>query len=167
VSSYYYAKKREAEPAARETRDAVLEEKIMEVRKSERKGREVYGARKVWLELNRQGIPVARCTVGRLMRGLGIGGGRLQAAPGPGLTGRFRELAAGNAEMAGALLDGGVADLTAASCSARQIAQIAWPSMMRSAATSRLQGGPPRLEHRRRPDNSAQLTSPRTVQILF
>jgi hypothetical protein len=39
--------------------------------------------------------------------------------------------------------------------------------MMRSAATSRLQGGPPRLEHRRRPDNSAQLTSPRTVQILF
>jgi len=76
VSSYYYAKKREAEPAARETRDAVLKDKIMEVWKSERKGREVYGARKVWLELNRQGIPVARCTVERLMRGLGIGGVR-------------------------------------------------------------------------------------------
>jgi putative transposase len=41
-----------------------------------RKGREVYGARKVWLELNRQGIPVARCTVERLMRELGIGGVR-------------------------------------------------------------------------------------------
>ena len=47
----------------------------MEVWKG-RKGREVYGARKVWLELNRQGIPVARCTVERLMGGLGIGGVR-------------------------------------------------------------------------------------------
>ena len=47
----------------------------MEVWKG-RKGREVYGARKVWLELNRQGVPVARCTVERLMRGLGIGGAR-------------------------------------------------------------------------------------------
>ena len=28
----------------------------------------VYGARKVWLQLNREGIPVARCTVERLMR---------------------------------------------------------------------------------------------------
>ena len=33
----------------------MLEEKIMEVWKG-RNGREVYGARKVWLELNRQGI---------------------------------------------------------------------------------------------------------------
>ena len=41
-----------------------------------KKGREVYGARKVWLELNRQGVVVARCTVERLMRELGIGGAR-------------------------------------------------------------------------------------------
>ena len=27
----------------------------------------VYGARKVWLQLNREGTPVARCTVERLM----------------------------------------------------------------------------------------------------
>ena len=73
VSSYYYAKKRMAEPAERETRDAVLKGKIMEVWKGE-KGREVYGQRKVWLELNRQGVAVARCTVERLMRDLGIGG---------------------------------------------------------------------------------------------
>ena len=73
MSSYYYAKKLEAEPAAREMRDAVLREKIMEVW-SGRKGREVYGARKIWLELNSQGIQVARCTVERLMRGLGIRG---------------------------------------------------------------------------------------------
>ena len=75
MSSYYYAKKREADPLAREIRDAVLKEKVMEVWKG-RKGREVYGARKIWLELNRQGIPVARCTVERLMRELGIGGAR-------------------------------------------------------------------------------------------
>ena len=37
------------------------------------------GARKVWLELNRQGVVVARCTVERLMRELGISGARGQA----------------------------------------------------------------------------------------
>ncbi len=73
MSSYYYAKRREAEPSARETRDAILKEKIMEVWKGD-KGREVYGARKVWLELNRQGVAVARCTVERLMRELGVSG---------------------------------------------------------------------------------------------
>ena len=73
MSSYYYAKKREAGPAAREMRDAVLEEKIMAVW-SGAKGRKVYGARKIWLELNSQGVPVARCTVERLMRELGICG---------------------------------------------------------------------------------------------
>ena len=36
----------------------------------------VYGARKVWLALNREGIPVARCTVERLMRELGLAGAR-------------------------------------------------------------------------------------------
>jgi putative transposase len=75
VSSYYFAKKREAEPTARETRDDVLKDKIMEVWKGE-KGREVYGARKVWLELNREGVSAARCTVERLMRDLGISGVR-------------------------------------------------------------------------------------------
>jgi putative transposase len=74
LSSYYYAKKRETEPAARGLRDAFLKEKVMEVWKDRKKGREVYGARKVWLELNQQGIGVARCTVERLMRELGISG---------------------------------------------------------------------------------------------
>jgi putative transposase len=67
VSSYYHARKREAEPSAREIRDVVLKEKVMEVREGE-KGRKVYGTRKIWLELNSQGIAVARCTVGRLIR---------------------------------------------------------------------------------------------------
>jgi transposase InsO family protein len=37
-------------------------------------GRKVYGARKVWQQLNREGIAVARCTVERLMGELGIAG---------------------------------------------------------------------------------------------
>ena len=35
---------------------------------------EVYGVRKVWLQLNREGIEVARCTVARLMRAMGMHG---------------------------------------------------------------------------------------------
>lgn len=40
----------------------------------ENPGRKVYGARKVWAQLNREGVRVARCTVERLMRELGIAG---------------------------------------------------------------------------------------------
>ena len=36
----------------------------------------VYGARKVWRQLNREGISVARCTVKRLMRELHLQGVR-------------------------------------------------------------------------------------------
>jgi putative transposase len=73
VSSYYYAKKRQVEPSAREVSDSVLKVKIMEVWSSG-KGRKVLGARKVWLPMNSDGIPVARYTVERLMRELGIRG---------------------------------------------------------------------------------------------
>jgi putative transposase len=34
----------------------------------------VYGVRKMWKALNRQGVRVARCTVARLMRRLGLSG---------------------------------------------------------------------------------------------
>ena len=37
---------------------------------------QVYGADKVWLQLNREGISVARCTVERLMRRQGLQGAR-------------------------------------------------------------------------------------------
>jgi putative transposase len=37
---------------------------------------EVYGARKTWLELNRRGMLVARCTVERIMREHGLRGAR-------------------------------------------------------------------------------------------
>ncbi len=37
---------------------------------------QVYGADKVWRQLNREGITIARCTVERLMRRLGLQGVR-------------------------------------------------------------------------------------------
>ncbi|MFJ1744598.1 IS3 family transposase [Streptomyces microflavus] len=52
-------------------RDAALKKLITEVHEANFR---VYGARKVWRELHRQGRPVARCTVERLMRELGITG---------------------------------------------------------------------------------------------
>ena len=46
----------------------------MRVRADEKIGRRVYGARKVWRQLRREGICVARCTVERLMGELGVAG---------------------------------------------------------------------------------------------
>jgi len=60
--------------SAREVRDEQLKWEIMRVWEDRKKGRRLYGARKVWRQLRREGIEVARCTVERLMRGLGIAG---------------------------------------------------------------------------------------------
>ncbi|MBF6339707.1 IS3 family transposase [Nocardia abscessus] len=46
----------------------------LEVQRVHRENFGVYGARKVWLQLNREGHRVARCTVERLMRELGLRG---------------------------------------------------------------------------------------------
>ncbi len=58
-------------PSARARRDAWLTEKIRQVH-ADNYG--VYGARKIWLALNRAGVEVARCTVERLMRQAGLRG---------------------------------------------------------------------------------------------
>jgi putative transposase len=70
-STYYGAARRL--PSARSLRDAQLRAAISRVH---RDNYGVYGARKVWLALNREGIPAARCTVERLMRELGLAGAR-------------------------------------------------------------------------------------------
>jgi putative transposase len=59
--------------STRAVRDEDLKAKITATNKSNFR---VYGARKVWLDLNRQGTPVARCTVERLMRALCLQGGK-------------------------------------------------------------------------------------------
>jgi putative transposase len=68
-SIYYDAKRRP--PSARAVRDEALK---AEVRRVHAENFGVYGARKVWRQLNREGIPVARCTVERLMAQLGLRG---------------------------------------------------------------------------------------------
>jgi putative transposase len=70
-STCYAARSRPA--SARAVRDGQLKTEITRVWKD---NYEVYGADKVWLELNRQGAAVARCTVERLMRELGLQGVR-------------------------------------------------------------------------------------------
>ncbi|MEU9212768.1 IS3 family transposase [Streptomyces sp. NPDC048415] len=70
-STYYAHHRRRSTPSARTVRDVELKEQISEVFEA---NYHVYGARKIWRELNRQGRRVARCTVERLMRELGIAG---------------------------------------------------------------------------------------------
>ena len=60
-------------PTSRARRDAAL---LVEIRRVFTANKSVYGPRKVWLQLNREGIPVARCTVERLMRADGLAGAR-------------------------------------------------------------------------------------------
>ena len=48
----------------------------MEIRRVYEENLFVYGADKVWAQLNREGIRVARCTVERLMRAEGLSGAR-------------------------------------------------------------------------------------------
>jgi putative transposase len=70
-STYYAAKSRP--PSARTVADAVLDERIL-VTHAANFG--VYGVRKMWKTLNREQpeLPVARCTVQRRMRALGLSG---------------------------------------------------------------------------------------------
>jgi len=73
-STYYEQKARQTDPGRlplRTQRDAILRDHIRRVWEA---NFQVYGVRKVWRQLNREGIPVARCTVGRLMRAMGLEG---------------------------------------------------------------------------------------------
>ena len=73
-STYYEGKARETDHRrlpARARRDGELREQIRRVWK-ENFG--VYAVRKVWRQLDREGVVAARCTVARLMRELGLRG---------------------------------------------------------------------------------------------
>ena len=73
-STYYEHKAREADATrvpARRRRDRELKVDIQRVWDT---NFQVYGVRKVWRQLNREHIVVARCTVERLMRDLGLRG---------------------------------------------------------------------------------------------
>ena len=69
-ATYYAAKTRP--PCARRRRDEALEREIRRVYDASLDG--VYGAKKVWKQLKREGVAVARCTVERLMKEMGLSG---------------------------------------------------------------------------------------------
>ena len=68
-ATYYAARSRA--PSVRAQRDAELQTAIERVWTEHHR---VYGADKVWAQLKREGVRVARCTVVRLMRELGLRG---------------------------------------------------------------------------------------------
>ena len=65
-------RRKERRILARDERDEELKKAI--TREREKKGRKLYGAKKMWRELNSDGIEVARCKVERLMREMGLEG---------------------------------------------------------------------------------------------
>ena len=73
-STYYAHAARHADPGklpARAQRDTALK---VEIGRVYDENYQVYGVRKVWRQLGREGIVVARCTVARLMRTMGLQG---------------------------------------------------------------------------------------------
>ena len=73
-STYYEHLARRADPARlsdRGRRDAALRPEILRVFEENWR---VYGVRKVWRQLGREGFDVARCTVARLMKDMGLQG---------------------------------------------------------------------------------------------
>jgi len=73
-STYFEHQAREADPSRlplRAKRDAMVRD---EIRRVWQENFCVYGVRKVWRQLLREGVDVARCTVERLMRDMGLRG---------------------------------------------------------------------------------------------
>jgi putative transposase len=88
--STYYASRTRA-PSARSVADAALLVEIVRVHSHKEIGRGLYGARKVWHQLKREGIALPRCQVERLMRTGGLQGVRrgkrfVTTKPDPGAT---------------------------------------------------------------------------------
>ncbi|MEO7008176.1 MAG: IS3 family transposase, partial [Caldimonas sp.] len=73
-STYYAHAARKADPALRSRRAKTDEALIPQVQRVWDENFEVYGVRKVWRQLRREDFAVARCTVQRLMKRLGLQG---------------------------------------------------------------------------------------------
>jgi transposase InsO family protein len=73
-STYYAYKAREADPTRRSARAQSDEALRVEIQRVWDENRHVYGAKKVWKQLKREGFVVARCTVARLMGAMGLRG---------------------------------------------------------------------------------------------
>jgi hypothetical protein len=75
-SVYYEQRVRQRYPERRPRRVRQDETVTAEIYRVWRENQEVYGVRKVWKQLRREGQAVARCTVARLMHRAGLRGGK-------------------------------------------------------------------------------------------
>ncbi|WP_299451360.1 IS3 family transposase [uncultured Pigmentiphaga sp.] len=73
-SAYWSHAARRRNPELRSQRAKRDERLMVHVQRVWEQNFRVYGARKIWKQLSREGVAVARCTVERLMRHLGIEG---------------------------------------------------------------------------------------------
>ncbi len=73
-SAWWRRAARRRDPSLRSAREIRDEALAIEIRRVWQENFQVYGADKIWHQLRREGITVARCTVERLMRKLGIAG---------------------------------------------------------------------------------------------
>jgi transposase InsO family protein len=73
-STYHEHASKRRDPARRSERAKRDERLKGEIQRVFEENFRVYGARKVWRQLGREGIAVARCTVARLMRAMGLQG---------------------------------------------------------------------------------------------
>lgn len=73
-STYYLHAARQSQPALLPVRVQRDEQLLLQIQQIWDDNFQVYGVRKVWRQLLRQGVRVARCTVARLMRRLGLQG---------------------------------------------------------------------------------------------
>ena len=75
-STYHHYKTREQHPKRRSARLKCDERLLPEIQRVWKDNHRSYGARKVWKQVKRESVPVARCTVERLMKKLGVEGVR-------------------------------------------------------------------------------------------
>ncbi len=73
-STYYEHVRRRQEPECRPVRQKRDDELQSEIRRVYEDNQLVYGAKKVWRQLQREDVRVARCTVARLMGQMGLRG---------------------------------------------------------------------------------------------
>lgn len=73
-STYYRHLQQQRYPERRSRRVLQDERHLVDIKRIYGESKGIYGARKVWRQLQREGINIARCTVERLMRRAGLQG---------------------------------------------------------------------------------------------
>ena len=73
-STYHRHRHQRTDPTRRSARAQRDDQRRVEIQRGYDEHQQVYGPRKIWEQLRRDGVCVARCTVARLMRAMGLAG---------------------------------------------------------------------------------------------